>query len=85
MKNKITRKILVINTNTRNIVTSNVTSSSRPQTRQVPTAQEQNHDQKRAGDHVQEFRDQKQQQLDARVLRVIAAHQLLLAFRQVER
>ena len=51
----------------------------------VPAAEEQDHDQEGGRDHVQEFGDQNNSSLHARIFGVIAADQFLLGLGQIER
>src|SRR5260370_41605519 len=51
----------------------------------MPAPEEQDHHEKAGGDHVGVFAEEEEGELDAVVLRVIAAHELLLGFRQIER
>ena len=51
----------------------------------MPAAEEHDHDQERRRDHVEELGHEEQQELDAGILGVIAADELLLGLGQVER
>ena len=51
---------------------------------EMPAAEEEDRDQEGGGDHVQVFAHQVHHQLDAEILGVVAADQLLLGLGQVE-
>ena len=85
MKNRITPITFASSTITRSRATGQVIVVARAgQAPEMPAAEEQDHDQERRRDHVQELGHQVHHQLDAGVLGVIAADQLLLGLGQVE-